>query len=125
MTNDEIQVIARASAFAAANAAAEQVSASVDRRLLELAAAHERLLKTKFELVLDIDCTDEESRSKSRAAFKWLVEHHVEIEEPIGWLVEVHGHKKTAARRVGGWIVTGLFAVALYVAMMGHSIKWW
>ncbi len=125
MTSDEIQLIARASAFAAANAAAEQVSVSIDRRLLELAAAHERLLKTKFELVLGLDCTDEEARSESREAFKWLVDNHDKIEEPINWLVEVHGHKKTAARRVGAWVVTGLFAAALYVAMMAHSIKWW
>lgn len=119
MTNDEIQAIATV----AAKTATAQISNILDEKLTHLSAANEKFLKTKFELVLDIDCTDENARAKSREAFRWLVANHAAIEEPMDWLVEFHGNRKSAVNRAINWVMTGLAVVAFYLAMLGFNIK--
>ena len=56
----------------AGKAAATTLIEALDERIRKGEIVTMQTLKTKFELVLAVDCSDEAARDRSRAAFQWL-----------------------------------------------------
>ena len=113
LTQVEIDQIAAA----AAQAVAKSVIEAVAKQIRAQNEAWEARLKTKFELVLAINCADEGQRDKARAAFSWLLAvDRDDIDETVRFSKDVRYLGRKGKERVFLWLL-GLVNLALSAGM--------
>lgn len=77
--------------------------------------------KLKFELMFGVDCTDEDQRDDSRAAFKWLLNlDRAKVDRNLEFVDDLRGGVARGRERLWLWVL-GLLNTAA-IAAIGWAV---
>ncbi len=106
----------------AGEATAKVMAPMLDERMTAQTEAQIAMFKTKFELVLAIDCTDEVQRDKARSAFRWLLDlNREEAKRNIDFAGDLRSMGRKGGAHIFLWALSALNLIV--TAILGWLVS--